>query len=681
MNTRIPNLPAVNGSRGPSSALAYWDSASDTTFRATMLDLTGARYAMEYGCRGDDSNDDFPGIQQAMDEATADGGGVVVLPRPRVRYRVSRALFVPNGVTLYVPEPTTEIFAAGDAGGIYSTPNMQCAIKFGNYIDRNWEEVCTALLEPISNVTVGDRTVTLSTPANAANYPVGTVVVVRDTANTIAGGTDPEWGQHNVVTSFDAGTGVLGLRYPINRSRTSVSVVRLTNTGILSWTGATAPNRLPVENWCTRDAALIGGRWTTTTDRWPPIYLNGAVNCLIAPDSINGGINSLAWGNNIAYCEISCREVIAQRALVEMAQVSHDNRLTFQHAVLTAPSSQYLIWFPQGRNNVVRVGTINCEGPFEAGVVFTRGVGNDVEINNLTGPEAEDSVIRFTSGADMVEPTSDNRVSIRHSAVATQVRYVTFATGSSNPFPRNNRIEDTNFYGAITGNSGHGGIVCLDGERCALRDVYLENGGVVLAGGADFSDWEFSGVRCATRGGAADYNLGSGNYLFYGGMKGVTFPRHARQDAVARMFAPKSVDSSTPFSETISLPADTLSAPDALCVEILGRSAGSNGTKSLSISFAGNTIASGTIPSGTNVWRLKVTLEITANNNVTYHSEFVEGTNFTPGGGSFTGVNLSGTSYDLVLSCTVAAAGDTTTITRATVTFDSPARDRVRMLT
>lgn len=671
--TYLPNIPAGTS---PGLAAELRKIAEATRRMANDLSL-GA--TLVQGAFGDGIQDDHDAIQAAIDEAHAAGGGMVVLGRPPERYKLGRSLFMRSGVTLYVPDPSTEIYAAGDFGGIYSAPMQRSAVNFGSYIDRNWDEVRAALKEPIADVVVGDVAVTLATPDNAAHYPVGTVVCVLDTTDTIASNTDPEWGQHNVVTSADPLTGVLGLRYPIDRTRTSVSIVRMNNTGILAWAGAASPNRLPEENWCVRDAKLIGGTWVAPPGAWPLININGAVNCVIAPDKVLGGLNAPPYANNMAYCDVSCDEVVVDRALVETAQVSHDNRIFYRHATSRTPTGNYLIWFPQGRNNIVECDTVYCQGPFEAAVVFSRAVANRVRINRLIGPAAEVAVVIFTGAADPAL-TSDNLVSIRRSDVATQPRYVRFLQGAPAPVPRNNLVVDSQFYGAITGNGGHLGAECSSGINSGLRDVYFENGGVVLSGGANFSEWDFSRVRVNTRGGAGDYNLGSGNYLMYGGFRDITFPRLARQDAVARVFVNKDVTDVAPFNETVALPADTLAVPDTLSVEVRGRCAGSNGTKTVTVTFAGTVVATGTIPAGTVFWRLRVDIAPTANNTATYHSEFIEGANVAPGGGQINGLNLSGTGYNLDLSVSAAAAGDTCKITRAAIAFDSPARDRVRCI-
>lgn len=70
----------------------------------------------DFGGTGDGVADDSAAIQSALDAAGRNGGGVVLLPRPKVQYRITRGLRLPSYVILQGESPVHYPYNAGNKG-------------------------------------------------------------------------------------------------------------------------------------------------------------------------------------------------------------------------------------------------------------------------------------------------------------------------------------------------------------------------------------------------------------------------------------------------------------------------------------------------------------------------------------------------------------------------------------
>ncbi len=199
---------------------------------------TGANYVnvRNFGATGDGVTDDTAAVQAAINTAEAAGGGRVVFPLGTyyggtVRHRPDEIdpatwigwvwqvvgdnieLYFEPGAKLYTDQIGSLIFAGG------------WGKRTGDMMD--WKETMlgravnatTYPYRAMSAAAKGDRSVTVTTPAQAADFAVGDRVHIR-TGQTVDGASqvsEPD-AELNEVTSVDVGTGVVGLRYPLSKS-------------------------------------------------------------------------------------------------------------------------------------------------------------------------------------------------------------------------------------------------------------------------------------------------------------------------------------------------------------------------------------------------------------------------------------------------------------------------------
>lgn len=207
IGTGVDGVTTYNLRTGAIAALAA--GASTTLFNV----LSAPYNAKGIGA----ANDDTDAIQAAVDAAFAQGGGTVYLPwTPAMStvgyYNLTLPIQCKPGVSFMGDWRRSKIKNLTDGGAGVGEVFLP-----GNFHPFYTEAIT---YDPCVSITPGNA-VTLSTPASASKYPVGTQVFVASTGTAVTGSfTIPYYGFLNYVESSDAGTGIVTLRYPIDVAMT-----------------------------------------------------------------------------------------------------------------------------------------------------------------------------------------------------------------------------------------------------------------------------------------------------------------------------------------------------------------------------------------------------------------------------------------------------------------------------
>lgn len=164
--------------------------------------------------------DDTAAIQAAIDAATAAGGGTIDCPGDHLCNTISSA----SGLSWALSICSSNIKIRGRPGSRIRTTAANTSILHIHGAGKtagiaNWaaNEFATVglTLYAINAAAKGDMSVTTTVAANAGNFAVGDDIFLR-TGQTLtnAGSHEPD-SEVNEVTSVNAGTGVLGLKYPL----------------------------------------------------------------------------------------------------------------------------------------------------------------------------------------------------------------------------------------------------------------------------------------------------------------------------------------------------------------------------------------------------------------------------------------------------------------------------------
>lgn len=236
---------------------AEYESSGHHVLSGQLLGVYDACTA--YGAVADGVTDDQPAIQAAVDDAGAAGGGIVLLSRPGTYLLTSLGVDGPNSQAGHIWNKWDRVSIHGVPGAILMATDSGAIIFQGKGADSTDHRFGYQTVYATSSIARGDVSVTLTTPADAANFSVGDHIIIR-TGQTIGGSTLQPDAEINRVRSVDAGTGVIGLAYQTVKAYAQEYFVSgtsgVTSTSVTA--NAAAFGIANVEDIIVRDQSYIG---------------------------------------------------------------------------------------------------------------------------------------------------------------------------------------------------------------------------------------------------------------------------------------------------------------------------------------------------------------------------------------------------------------------------------------
>lgn len=432
----------------------------------------------QFGAVGDGVIYDTDALQNAYDTVGLNGGGELFIPQQSGDYYLTKQALrfrYPN-VTVRCENAATRIHCDGLSGAFSRWPNYG-SVVMGTYTSNNYVLVTSY---PLNAVTRNDETATTTTAGDAANFSVDNVVLVQaTTAYAIGADSRPTWATLNVVTSVDAGTGIIGLRHPIQKTD-AAEILNLSDNGT-NWllSDGTDTGEL---NFAVRDCAILGGWWSTDIDEAPFFGGGGLIDCVIKPDRTSCR-NGAAYGNLISHSLIEVNLQESRRSGIELAFCSHDNvvnigtdELKDQEAGFTATDGN--IWINEGsRNNTVNVKTMHGNNFANDNAICLNNVdGNIVNVGTVYADSVTNGMIKFLDSAytGTRPDCNNNTVSVGKILGGSATHSVQF-TGNGQEF--NNRVESGRFYGAVTNAINFAGNALSEDS---VDNCWFQNGGLLI---------------------------------------------------------------------------------------------------------------------------------------------------------------------------------------------------------
>lgn len=456
----------------------------------------------------------------------------------------------------------------------------------------------------LNSISLGDKTTTLSTESDATNFQVGDCVFIESTTNfTVSTYTVPAFAQMNVVESISGG--VLTLRHPIQESRSTVQIRNFSRTGMLTQGGTQSLEAV-------RDFKLIGGTWINKYGSFNAD--GGCIDCEISPDAVEA-VHGAPFGNCYSHTRFRVGRVISTGVPFALALAAHNTVVEIGHISCISPTTiQRLVELSEGcRDCTVRIGSIAVAAPIVNAVEIVTGRRNIIDIGSISVETVSGAAVYIWNPAysgTEIPPANNNTISI-NSIISPSIAGGSVIAGTTTEVPSGNVIS----------------IFCIG---TVTTDESCSNSG-----------------------------------------RNIVDVKTQRRQTLERLQFdefPFSVTSTSAYTKTIIIPAGIVRTGDRLNIRIRGISTGAAGTKTISITFAGVTMYSYIIPAshfhGIDIdFILNFSNDSVALSNTTAIQEGVANSDDV----AASGLSLATTAYNLVVSITCAAAGDTVAIRQATL--------------
>jgi hypothetical protein len=312
------------------------------------------------------ATDGQPSIQAAINAAGAVGGGhVFVAPNwpPLVALAISG-----GGVDSHLNIPYSNVDLFGDGATSILSCSDAAAIL---YVGKSNVSVPTQTVYTFAGpVAAGAMSVTLATPAQAANFAVGDYCYLR-TGQTIANSAilQPD-AEINQVTSVDVGTGVLGLAWPTAKPYAQEYYV----TGVTGVTTTTPTANLAPFGVSNITSALI----TDLTVRDLNFVTTGTRHAVIGGQVVRYKMRDLRGSLAVGLQSMGCHRF----GLVEDCRLHHTGSGAYSYTLTADSGCSDIEW----RGNVL-TGTRVVQMHIHEGAAKVRLIGNEILCPNTGSDE------------------------------------------------------------------------------------------------------------------------------------------------------------------------------------------------------------------------------------------------------------------------------------------------------
>lgn len=594
--------------------------------------LTALPAPQDWGAKGDGVTDDRLSFFAMFAAAEAEGFGRVRIPATRSRYRLRQAFQPCNDIHIDADE-AAKIWCDGTLPGS-NWPNNACVIMGG---------MTSPLIETLPKYNVAavtgfeGKTIFLANTADAVHFAVGDVIDLSTaTVYTIGSYTVPTKSQMNVVTAVNTSTGAISLRHPVDGAYGAAKLRNLsTDTVMLDNNGLPTLFKISAR----RDVHFSGGGW----DGKSGLFTDGGfIDCSFHVNQISGQFGP-GYGNMMCNSTMSVRVSQTSHHGNEVGQNSKNFSVKIGHMTFVDEAVPFVHKWATAFGE----GSTGCSYEVESmdlgNLTFLNAftlynvASNRMRIGKVTGGLVTDALVLLgtLAYAGTYNDCEENDLHIGYSDVPC-FRYLAMG----------NNVHNNRIFMVARGATSGGGSISVSGNDNHISG-YFETGNPAIGGTGNQINAEFG----------AQVGSGAFSWMFKNDVRAIT-PASKAMRAIGFRQNGTTYNSVTPFSKTVTIPAGTLTGDDTMEIDMQARLSGSVGAKTVTISFAGTVIYTGTIAAGVTDYMLKGAITMRGTATVAFAGMEAIGATATPKYGVKGGLNLITTAYDLVVSITVAGAGD-----------------------